>query len=350
MIRAERQFYIFGFGPREKYIYKEGGELIKFSENRVVYRFDVEKEKFLFDRYMVVLWTKDQKIYNIYENENGVYIKDITEGEGEIKACLTSSEKINLPDFEEYKYSKQLRILHAELLTSFIGNDPVPNIYVYKKPWYRDSAMMALCLEKTGNIWLMRNWALGVTELYDRNNKGNCEPDNLGQLAYVLSHFVDKNYPLIGEIITEAKRITVDGHLTGLVDYNKHDVYATLWLKFALARLGCDTDFIKIPKEFDDYARMFWMDRSEVEVETPYNHKYDEKYPYLTFARWHFENKEPSEEYIEPKYPMSWEIEASEAIYESIAPLSENYSRNKCAAPHSWHSAEMLLCLLEIKK
>lgn len=350
MIRPEKQFYIFGMGPREKYIYKEGGELIQFSTGRVAHKFDIDNEKFLFDRYMVVLWTKDKKTYKIYENENGVYIRDISNGdEGEI-ITLTESEKINLPDFEEYKYPEQLRILHAEILTSFLGNDPVPNIYVYKKPWYRDGAMMALALEKTGNLHLIKNWALSVTELYDRNNKGNMEPDNLGQLAYVLSHFVDKSYPLINKIVEEAKSRMEDGVLTGLVDYNHHEVYANLWLRLALERLDIDTSFIKIPKRLDSYARMFWMDKRDIETEEPFRFTYDEKYPYLTWALWHFRNDPVPKELLEIKYPMSHEIEASEAIYENIAPLSLEYAKNKCGAPHSWHASEMFAYLIEMKK
>jgi hypothetical protein len=47
---------------------------------------------------------------------------------------------------------------------------------------------------------------------------------------------------------------------------------------------------------------------------------------------------------------MSWEIRASEANYDAIAPLSVEYAKNKCGAPHSWHASEMLLYLIEMKK
>jgi hypothetical protein len=47
---------------------------------------------------------------------------------------------------------------------------------------------------------------------------------------------------------------------------------------------------------------------------------------------------------------MSWEIDASQAKYSEIAPLSEEYARNKCGAPHSWHAAEMFMYLIEFKK
>ena len=316
MITPEKQFYIFGMGHREKFLYKDG-VLFNVKTNEKVFSWDVLREKFLYDRYMVVLWTVDERVFLIEENEHGLYVSEITNEKRENSVCLASSE-INLPDFEECKYSAQLRILHQEVLTSFIGNEPVPNIYVYDKAWYRDGAMMALVLEKTGNIDLLRDWALSLTELYDMNNKGNKEPDNLGQLAFVLSFFVDKNHPMIGKIIREAKAIMNDGLLTGLTDYNHHEIYATLWLKYGFERLGIDTSFIKIPEKFDSYARMFWMNKKEVERTTPYENKYDEWYPYLWWAVKHFENEPIDEKYFEIKYPMSWEIDASQAKYPDI--------------------------------
>ena len=347
MIKPEKQFFIFGMGNREKLIYKEGGELIRFDTNEIILKLDIITEQFAFDRYTIIIWTRIGKIYRLYENSYGVYLDDITGGEINSSKCLTGGDYINLPDFEDYKYPAQLRILHHEILVSFLGDNPVPNIYVYKKPWYRDGAMMAMCLEKTKNLHLMRNWALSITDLYDRNNKGNCEPDNLGQLAFVLSYFVDKNYPLMQDLQYEANRIMENGLLTGLTDYSHHEIYATLWLKLAYERLNIDTSFIKIPQEFDSYARMFWMDKKDIETKTHYDNAYDEKYPYLSWARYHFNIDEIDEKLLEIKYPMSWEIEASEAIYENIAPLSEEYAKHKCAAPHSWHAAEMFLYLIE---
>ena len=349
MIKAEKQFYIFGMGNREKFIYKEGGSLIKFSTNEVVYSFDVKREKFLYDRYMVVIWTNDEKIFLITEDSYGAYVYDITNEEKKLVSILCTSEYINLPDFEDYEYPEQLRILHQEILVSFLGDSPVPNIFTYKKPWYRDGAMMALVLEKTKNLHLLRPWAFSLKSLYDKNNKGNCEPDNLGQLAFILSFFVDKNYPLIAEIYNEAERIAEHGLLTGLTDYGHHEIYSTLWLKFAFDKLNIHADFISIPNEFDRYARMFWMDKSEVEITTPFENEYDELYPYLSWATYHFNGDEINNDLLKIKYPMSWEIKASEASYDLIAPLSEEYAKNKCSAPHSWHAAEMFMYLIEKK-
>ncbi|MBQ2736938.1 MAG: hypothetical protein IJF26_05870 [Clostridia bacterium] len=339
MIKPEKQFFLFGMGHREKTVYIDG-KLKTVFKNSVLYSWDVEKEEFLFDEYKVILTLKDGSVVEIYENCEGVYVND---------TCIASS-KLNLPTLEGYKYQKHLRILHHEILISFNeNNEPVPNIYVYNKPWYRDGAMMALVLEKTGNIELLRKWATSITELYDKNNWGMSEPDNLGQLAYVLSYFFDKDYPLVNEIIKEAKRISRDGCLTGITDGNDHTVYSTLWLKYGLSKLNADTSFINVPKKFDSYARMFWMDRSDVERETYFENKYDKLYPYLTWAVMHFENEEIDKELLDIQYPMTWEIEASQAKYEKIAPLSENYAKGKCGAPHSWHAAEMFMYLIEFK-
>ena len=61
MIKPEKQFFIFGMGNRKKFIYKEGGQLIDFETNKAVRTFDIEREKFIFDRYTVVIFTKDKR-------------------------------------------------------------------------------------------------------------------------------------------------------------------------------------------------------------------------------------------------------------------------------------------------
>ena len=339
MIMPENQFFLFGMGHREKYVYK-CGQLINKKTNVALFSWDYISEEFIYDKYTVILHLRDKTTVIIYENEDGLFVND---------TCIEKSH-INLPTFDGYKYQKALKVLHHEVLISFNDKIPVPNIYVYNTAWYRDSAMMALVLDKTGNINLLKDWALSITDLYDRNNAGNCEPDNLGQLAFLLSFFVDKSYPLVNEIISEAKRIMENGLLTGMTDFNHHEIYSTLWLKLGLDKLGVDTSFIKIPLEFDSYARMFWMDKSEIERNTYFENNYDEYYPYLWWAVKHFENEPIDEELINPNvYPMSWERLASQAKYEKIAPLSNVYAENNFSAPHSWHASEQFMYLIEMR-
>ena len=339
MIKPEKQFFLFGMGDREKYIYKNKA-LIRYRDNKILYAWNGYDEEFKYNEYKVILSKKHKKRVILFENEDGFFVNN---------ECLSAS-KINLPTFDGHKYQKHLRILHHEILVNIFDGKPVPNYFVYKKPWYRDGAMMGMVLKATNNLHLIKDWIFSLTELYDRNNAGNEEPDNLGQLLYLISLVSDKNYPLVEKIIQEAKRITKNGVLTGLTDFNKHEIYSTKWLKFALKELNLDADFINIPMEFDSYARMFWMDRDEIEISTKYDNCYNGFYPYLWWAVKHFENEPIDEEHLEIKYPMSWEQVASQADYEGIRQLSRIYANCKYSAPHTWHGAEMFLYLLEMEK
>ena len=336
MITPEKKFFLFGMGDREKFIYKNHA-LIRYKDNKIIYAWNCCKDEFFYDEYKVIITKNNGERIVLLENEDGFYVNDI---------CLTAS-KINLPTFEGYKYQKHLRILHHEILINIIDGKPVPNYFVYKKPWYRDGAMMGMVLSKTNNLHLIKDWVLSTTELYDRNNAGIEEPDNLGQLLYLISLFADKNHPIVDRIIAEAKRIAENGLLSGITDFNDHRIYSTLWLKFALKRLNIDVDFINIPVDFDSYARMFWMDREGIERSTPFENNYDSFYPYLWWAVKHFENEPIDEEYLQITYPMTWEQKASQADYDGIRQLSKNYSDNKFSAPHTWHGAEMFLYLIE---
>lgn len=339
MIKPENNFFLFGMGDREKYIYKNYS-LIRYKDNKIIYAWTGYTEELIYDKYTVVLTKNDGGRVVLTENEEGFFVDG---------KCLASS-KISLPDFEEYKYPKQLRILHHEVLVNIIDGKPVPNYFVYKKPWYRDSAMMGMVLKATDNLHLIKDWVLSLTELYDKNNSGNCEPDNLGQLLYLISLVDDKSNPMVEKIINEAKRICKNGVLTGLTDFSNHEIYSTLWMKFALKELNIEDDFFDLPQEFDSYARMFWMDRNGIERNTEYKNEYNWLYPYLWWAIKHFENEPIDEEFLQVTYPMSWEKEASQASYEDIRQLSNIYADNKYSAPHTWHASEMFLYLIEMEK
>ena len=339
MIKPENNFFLFGMGDREKYIYKNRS-LIRYKDNEILYAWNNCTEEFIYDRYTVILTKNDGGRVVLEENEEGFFVDG---------KCLSAS-KINLPDFEEYKYPKQLRILHHEILINIIDGKPVPNYFVYQKPWYRDSAMMGMVLKATSNLHLIKNWVLSITDLYDKNNAGYCEPDNLGQLLYLVSLVDNKENPLVEKILTEAHKICENGLLSGITDFGDHRIYSTLWLKFALKELKMDDSFLNIPEEFDNYARMFWMDRDGIERATEYKNEYNWLYPYLWWAVKHFEKEPIDKEFLEITYPMSWEKEASQAKYEQIRQLSNTYADNKYSAPHTWHASEMFLYLIEMEK
>ena len=339
MILPEKKFFLFGMGDREKFIYKNCA-LIRYIDGKIIYAWNNCTEEFFYSDYKVVLTRSNGECVVLCENEDGFFVDD---------KCICSS-KINLPSFENYKYAEQLKILHHEILINIINGMPVPNYFVYKKPWYRDSAMMGMVLKATNNLHLIKDWVLSITDFYDKNNAGHCEPDNLGQLLYLISLVSDKNNPMVEKILNEAKGICKNGLLSGMTDFGDHRIYSTLWLKFALKELNIEDDFLNIPEEFDSYARMFWMDRDGVERTTEYKNEYNWLYPYLWWAVKHFEKEPIDEELLGIQYPMSWEKEASQANYEDIRQLSNAYADNKYSAPHTWHASEMFLYLIEMEK
>lgn len=342
MNSVSEKFYLFGMGNRKKYVYKNG-ELISVSSMQVEYRWNVVEEEIVPEMYTVNLKT-DKGAVTIEETENGVFIcKDGN------RICIAEGV-INLPDFSEYKYSKALRILHHEICINIVDGKPVPNLFVYANPWYRDAAMMVLSLEKTDNTHLIKEWAKNLTDYYDRNNAGNEESDNLGQVLYVLAKTGNENHPLISKIIEEAKRISVDGALTGTSDFAPHPVYQTKWMKMGLEALGQDSSWLKIPDVDETYSALFWMDGHEEEGDSE---PYDEDYPYLSWARLHAKRAKLTGIYLdsaeEPSYPISSETNASQADYENQRKLFPELAKKRCGAPHSWHAAEMFLYLIEFK-
>lgn len=282
MIIPEKKFFLFGMGDRDKYIYRDG-KLLSFPNYRVYADFKVLCEEIIPSEYTVRLKDANGNVV-IYENEEGVYLQnndDRTE-------CLTSSY-INLPDFGDSAYSNTLRILHHEILINIYNGLPLPNMFVYNKPWYRDSATMAMVLKHTGNLHLISDWAASVTEMYDRNNAGMNEPDNLGQLMYILALTGNNSSSIVLELVAEAKRRAPYGVLDGITDGANHAVYQTKWLKYGLYTLGLDSEWVKIPEIRDSYSALFWMDYiDEGMIFDDSDYPYIENYPYLWWAKQHY--------------------------------------------------------------
>lgn len=206
--------------------------------------------------------------------------------------------------------------------------------------------MIAMVLEKVGKIGLIKDWILSFEDPFDRNNKGNEEPDNIGESLYMLGCVADKNHPLVKKFVEVAKaKMDKDGFLTGMVDYSQHRVYAAKWLKLGLEKCGLESSWVKIPDEPDSYDNIFWMDgsRNASLANTPL----DKNYPYLSWANWHkagkkFKNTEVTD-------VSSWESHASEANYDALHTVNPEWAKNKICYPHTWHAAEMFLLLYELK-
>lgn len=155
-------FYLFGMGPRDKFVYS-GGRLRDAVTGKVVREWDVAEEVIAPAEYTVAVRTKDGKFAFVWEDERAVWV----EADG-VKEAL-SKGAVKLPGFEGRKHRRVLRVLHQEMLVNVLDGKPLPNGFVYSKPWYRDAAMMAMAFEKTGNLPAVKDWILGLREPFDRN-------------------------------------------------------------------------------------------------------------------------------------------------------------------------------------
>lgn len=328
-------------GNRDKCMYGNG-TLISLPSRKPLRSWSLASERVLHDSYRVELKTSDGRRVAIWEDEEGLWIEECGH-----TTCL-SAGKVALPSFENHSRSPLLRVLHHEMLVNIVDRGPVPNLLVYRKPWYRDAALVCMALEKTGNLHLVQEWICGLAEPFDRNNAGKCEPDNLGQALYLISLVTDASHPLVPELLAAAEQVTVDAHLTGLTDFGEHPVYQTKWMKFGLSRLGLD-DHFRIPAVYDSYGPLFWMAYTDAHVPGPhFEERLAELYPYLAWAEAHFRGDPPPLGLLGSPYPLTWEAEASEADYAGMSPVSQEYVDRRICAPHTWHAAEAFLYLLEL--
>jgi hypothetical protein len=332
-------FFLFGMGNRDKFLYRNG-TLFNALTGEAVRQWEAVKETILPSEYTVRLKTSDGKEIIITEDERAVRIQ-----EGVKRLSLTEGT-IKLPKFEGHPQAGLLRILLHEILINIVDTKPVPNLLVYSEPWYRDAAMVAMCLEKTDNLHLIKPWILKLEEPFDLNNAGNREPDNLGQVLYLISLVSDSSHPLVEKVLNTIPEFQKDKHLDGSTDFSKHPVYQTKWLKFGLRALGLE-DTYEIPKVFDSYSVLFWMDFKTEHVQgRGFSKNGIKNYPYLGWAEAHFHSR-PVPMSVDEQYPLTWEARASQAKYDGMKLVSKEHTDRKICAPHSWHAAEMFLYLFD---
>ena len=279
----------------------------------------------------------------IVEDDQAIWIEE----DGRRQPVVHSQAPICLPAFGEYRYPRVLRVLHQELLVNVIDGKPVPNYFVYRRPWYRDGAMVAMCLKATGNLGLIKNWVLGLREPYDRNNGGECEADNLGQALYLISLVSDRKHSLVSRILREMPRWEVQGpggkYIQGRCDFAAHPAYQTKWAKFGLASMGLPDPYA-VPAVPDAYSPLFWMAYRDSYVKGQDANDRG-PYPYLGWACDHFHGTRASP-ISNRDYPLTWEQEASQVRYEGMKVIAEEFVRQRLATPHTWHAAEVFLYLL----
>ena len=338
----EVKFFLFGMGARTKLLYRDG-ILFDARSGRELQRWKVRKEIIVPPDYLVALETEDGGAVTLREDAGAVWL----EQGGQRTAVEGTKSPVNLPDFAGKNYPLVLRVLHQELLVNITEAGPVPNFFVYEKPWYRDGAMVALALKETGNLDLLKPWILGLREPFDKNNKGETEADNLGQALFLVSLVADKNHPLVAKVLAEIPRFektdATGKYILGRSDFADHPVYQTKWLKYGLRTLGLPDAYI-IPKIADSYGALFWMDYRDQHVAG--NDSNDRgPYPYLGWACDHFHGTKKSP-LSNRDYPLTWEARASEARYDRLKIIAPILAEKKISPPHTWHAAEAFLLLL----
>jgi len=340
----EVRFFLFGMGQRAKFIYRDG-KLLSAATGAVVREWPLGADTIVPPDYEVALQTASGATVTIREDEEAVWIK---EG-GKRTALDGTRHAVKLPAFAGKQFPRVLRVLHQELLVNVTPAGPVPNFFVYQKPWYRDGAMMALAFKETGNLAVIRDWILGLREVYDRNNKGETEADNLGQALFLVSLAADKTHPLVERVLAEIPRFEVSAEggkfIKGRSDFNEHPAYQTKWLKYGLRALGLPDPYT-VPRVVDGYSALFWMDYKD--TYTPGKDSDDRgAYPYLGWACDHFHGAKKSP-IGNRDYPLTWEQKASEANYDGLKILDPIYVQQKLSAPHTWHAAEVFLYVLSL--
>lgn len=336
-------FFLFGMGLRPKFLYK-AGTLIQAESGAVFRQWEGAEEMIVPSDYAVVLRTKTGDIVRLQEDERGLWIEDRAGRE----RVPGTDRPVRLPRFDGFRFPQVMRVLHQELLVNVTPAGPVPNVFVYSRPWYRDGAMMAMAFERTGNLAVIRDWILGLCEPYDRNNAGETEADNLGQALFLVSLVSDARHPLVASVQAEVQKFEVvqgtNRFIRGRSDFAEHPVYQTKWLKYGLRSLHLPDPFT-IPRMADGYSALFWMDYRDAHV--PGRDADDRaNYPYLGWACDHFHGQRRSP-MSDRDYPLTWEAEASQARYQGMALVSDEYVTRKLAAPHTWHAAEVFLYLFE---
>ena len=334
------KLYLFGMGNRKKLLYTNG-ILYDLKNKTILYNFYPIGEMIIPNMYTVSLKDKNGNKYVIYENEDGIYLKTNDED----KVSLDDSEKINLPDFNNFKYSEILKVLHQEILFNIDNNELKPNILVYDNGWYRDAMMGAMVLEKTFNLNLIKPWVDRINNIYDEQN-GTKEADNLGELLYLIS-VTNSSNPIINEIFSEVERIKNENNTNYIIGSTDNQIlayYPTAVLKFALERENYDA-FVELPKEYDNYTSLVWFYDKDKNINADID---DIQFPYLGWARYHT-NKKSNLYICDSLYPLSYEKNAAFADYKKLDENINFYKENSISPTHVWDAAEKFLLLYEVQ-
>ena len=334
-------YYYFGMANRRKLVYRPN-KIIDIETKKEIYSFEEKNHYIIPNTYTVLIETTAKDFIIIKEDEIGVHY--IINGKDSI--IDGTANHINLYKFENEKYPNIKKVLYGEILFNIKDSVIYPNIIVYKSPWYRDAAITAMVLKKTNNTDLIKDWVNSITDIYDKQNSGVEEADNLGELLYLLSTQEERNNALIDKIENEAKKIAEANpngyYIFGKTDFGDQYLYQNLWYKLGIESVGrtFNFDLSKIPE--DSYSKMAWW--SEYNTADKSNNQLSKEYPYLSYAERH---KLGTGEIAlnENLYPLSWEFVASNAKYENYSGIDDYMAKAHVSPLHSWSASEFLLLL-----
>jgi hypothetical protein len=333
-------FFLFGMGNRRKLLYKAGA-LYDALTGEMLRSWSPVHEQIIPHEYTVKWQSREGKMYSIREDETGVCL--MVEG---TQTYLTGNP-LHLPDFKGGKDANVLKVLLHEVLINILDGKPLTNFLVHNSPTYRDGAIIAECLRRTGNLGLVKEWILGLSEPFDYAREGEREPDNLGQALFLISMVADKEHPLVEKILEQAKAFRNTDFIDGRTDAAEHPVYQTKWLKYGLKIMGLPDPY-KVPVAFDPYSSVFWMDYKDIPNNgPPFPEKVKEAFPHLAWAEAHFHGWDPPMPIASKSYPLSWEVHGERNPPYGMSIISPEFLDRKIAAPQARHAAEMLLFFLD---
>jgi hypothetical protein len=345
-VTSLQPFGVFGRGRRQKWFYR-AGRLTTLSDaptqsDAMTFAWEVAHEHCDAPLTHVSIETRTGARVAIWEDDDGIWIEDTGR-----RQCLDATPSPRAPTFPGRAHARWLRQLWHEVVVCLVGGQPLPHPIVYRRPWHRDAAMVAMVLEITGHLPEIEPWIDGLRDPFDRNNSGHEEPDNLGQALFLVSRVRDRRHPLVDAVLARLPDHRSRRHLTGLTDYGPHPLYQTQWLKFGLRALGLDDSDWKLPEGItDSYAALCWWDRAGLTApQEAFKAEARARYPYLGWAEDHFRHRAPPWHLLGPESPLTWEAHASEADYAAQDPLDPALAAHRICRPHSWHAAEAFLHL-----
>jgi len=377
--KKNSDFFSFGMGDRRKMIYKKG-KLIDLKTKQVIRSFDFTHEMIIPNMYTVLLLDQAGRITRIYEDETGVHIEKgrmakiwedwnnynqweddrLNNRETRLveniasETITTSKNKINLPNFEDSKVGRVLKVLHQEVLVNIDHEKPRTTLMARtnESGLYREGMVAAMVLEKTNNTWLFEDWMKQISSIYDCRNKlekneAKCteSADNPGQLLYLLGAITNSRQDLTNKIKAEVKQKVVNGEFVGEVDGEKMGYYPTALLINGARKNKIDLGYDFNLGKADKYLGLTWWLNDYKEAK--HGNIVDPMHPAKEWASVH---QEPGHygltTILDEAYPLTFDGELTKTEAEEQKIINEHYSHEKGPKLSSiWHASEMFLML-----